>query len=152
MSKLNAVFLVMALLIPISVFAQNDTATTQTPSKDSTYQEVDEMAQFPGGDHALFEWLGKNLPYPQAAVDARIEGTVFVQFVVEEDGTITNVESYQGVHPILDSAAIAVIQKMPKWIPAKYEGKPVRSIFIMPMMYQFNEWSPPAKASKRRRK
>ena len=152
MSKLNAVFLVMALLINIGVFAQNDTATTQTQPKDSTYQCVDEMAQFPGGDHALFEWLGKNLRYPQAAVDARIEGTVYVKFVVEEDGTLTNVEAFQGVHPILDSAAIEVIQKMPRWIPGKYKGKPVRSVFILPMMFQLPDHGKPSKAAKRRRK
>lgn len=100
------------------------------------YQVVEEQASFKGGDAALLEFLGKNLKYPQTAVDARLEGTVYVQFVVEKDGSITDVKILQGmVGGGCEEAALDVVKKMPKWNPGKQRLKPVRSMFTLPVQF-----------------
>lgn len=125
-----------------------DSAEADQSAKHDTikYIRVDEQATFPGGFGKLMEWLSKNLSYPEAAKDSLLEGVVYVQFVVEEDGLLTSIEARQGVHPLLDSAAIAAIAaiaKMPPWIPGKFEGKAVRSIFIMPIQFQLEKGNGP---------
>jgi periplasmic protein TonB len=115
----------------------DSTDAVQSEKQDTIkYVQVDEHASFPGGFENLSKWLSKNLSYPESAKDSLLEGVVYVQFVVEEDGRLTSIEARQGVHPLLDSAAIAAIAKMPPWIPGKFEGKAVRSIFILPIQFQ----------------
>lgn len=96
--------------------------------------DVSKQAAFKGD---LMAWLKKNLEYPQVAIDNNIQGRVFVQFVVEKDGSITNVKVSRGVDPLLDKEAERVVKAMPKWSPAEQNGKVCRSRFTLPVMFRF---------------
>jgi protein TonB len=88
---------------------------------------VEIMPTFRGGGLDKFrEWVNKRTNYPQAAIDGKIKGTVFLTFVVEKDGTVSNVKVLKGVHPMLDNEAIKAISESPKWTPGLQRGLPVR--------------------------
>jgi periplasmic protein TonB len=112
----------------------------QEKEEEIIYQVVEEQASYKGGYEAMMDFLGKNLKYPQTAIDARIEGVVFVQFVVERDGSITGVEIRQSsLGGGCEEAAMDAVKKMPKWNPGKQRMRPVRSIFILPVQFQLTK-------------
>jgi len=96
---------------------------------------VEENAQFPGGENALFKYLLTNITYPKEASDSGISGKVYVRFVVETNGTITGIEVLRGVHPLLDKEALRVVKSMPNWSPAKQNGKAVRVYYTLPINF-----------------
>lgn len=95
--------------------------------------EVD--PEFPGGDKALYEWLNENLEYPESAIDMGLQGMVYVQFVVEKDGTIEDVKVVKGISEDLDKEARRAIKKMPNWIPGEQGGKKVGVYFTIPIRF-----------------
>lgn len=96
---------------------------------------VEEQPSFPGGEAALMEFLGKNIAYPPMARESGIQGTVFVTFVVEPDGSVTNVKILRGIGGGCDEEAMRVVRNMPKWKPGKQRGKPVRVQFNLPIRF-----------------
>lgn len=96
---------------------------------------VEDQPAFPGGESALFEYLRNNISYPQMAKESNIQGTVFVTFVVEPDGFISNVKVLRGIGGGCDNEAIRVVKKMPRWSPGKQRGKPVRVQFNLPIKF-----------------
>lgn len=96
---------------------------------------VESMPEFPGGDAARMKFLQENIKYPQLARESGIQGTVYVTFVVEPDGSISNVRVLRGIGGGCDEEAVRVIQSMPRWIPGKQRGKPVRVQFNMPIRF-----------------
>jgi TonB family protein len=90
---------------------------------------------FKGGTEALKIYLSQNLHYPKTASKS---GTVYVNFTVEEDGTITNIVVLKGVEPILDNEVLCVICMMPAWIPAKQNGKPIATRYNLPIKFVRN--------------
>jgi len=110
----------------------------EEPKVDETaiFVLVEEMPEFHGGTAALFEYLNKNMRYPAVARDNGISGKVIVQFVVEKDGSIKDVEVARSVDPYLDKEAVRVIQAMPKWKPGKQRNNPVRVKFTVPVTFR----------------
>lgn len=100
------------------------------------FRVVEEMPQFPGGMAEAMKFLGRNMKYPTAAQQAKIEGRVIVQFVVEKDGTVSNIETVRSVSPELDAEAMRVVSMMPKWIPGKQRGKAVAVKYTMPIIFR----------------
>ena len=97
---------------------------------------VEVMPTFRGGGLDKFrEWVNKRTNYPQAAVDAKIRGTVFLTFVVEKDGSVSNVTGLKGVHPLLDNEAVKAISESPRWNPGLQRGQPVRVRYQIPMSF-----------------
>lgn len=96
---------------------------------------VEEQPSFPGGEAALFEYLKKNIVYPTIAKESGIQGTVFVQFVVEPDGSVSNVKVLRGIGGGCDEEAVRVVKSMPRWNPGKQRGKPVRVYFNLPIRF-----------------
>ncbi|HOO99787.1 MAG TPA: energy transducer TonB [Bacteroidales bacterium] len=97
---------------------------------------VEVMPTFRGGGLDKFrEWVNKRTNYPQAAVDAKIRGTVFLTFVVEKDGSVSNVTVLKGVHPLLDNEAVKAISESPRWNPGLQRGQPVRVRYQIPMSF-----------------
>jgi len=92
-------------------------------------------ASFPGGEEALFEYLRTNTIYPRDAIIDYLTGTVYVQFVIEKDGSVSNITVVRGVHPLLDAEATRVVQKMPSWIPGKQYERPVRVWQTLPIKF-----------------
>lgn len=93
------------------------------------------MPSFQGGDAALMRYLGENLKYPKLAKEANVEGVVFIQFVVETNGSITEVRVARGVFEALDQEAVRVIQNMPDWIAGTQNGRKVRVIYTIPIRF-----------------
>ncbi len=100
---------------------------------------VERRPEFPGGQKALMEYLKTNLVYPKTAQDSSIQGRVLVNFFVEKDGSITNVEVARSIHPALDEEAVRVVSMMPKWQPAMRKGDPIRSKYILPIFFKINQ-------------
>jgi periplasmic protein TonB len=96
---------------------------------------VEEPPTFPGGDAALYKWLGENLKYPEEAKELGIQGRVFVSFVVEPDGSPSNVVVKRGIGGGCDEEAIRIVKAMPKWAPGKQRGQPVRVQFNLPIKF-----------------
>ena len=106
------------------------------------FQVVEEMPEFPGGLAEAMKFLAKNINYPVAAQQAKIEGRVIVQFVVEKDGSVSDVKVMRGVNSELDAEAIRVVSMMPKWIPGKQRGKAVAVKYTMPIMFRLQTPEP----------
>ena len=100
------------------------------------------MPEFPGGMQKAMEFLGKNIKYPVAAQEAKIEGRVIVQFVVGRDGSVTDAKVMRGVNPELDAEAVRVVSIMPKWNPGKQRGKAVAVKYTMPIMFRLQTPEP----------
>ena len=111
-------------------------ASNSEPQEKVIFQVVEEMPQFPGGMGEAMKFLAKNMKYPVAAQQAKIEGRVIVQFVVEKDGSVSDVKVMRGVNSELDAEAIRVVSMMPKWIPGKQRGKAVAVKYTMPIMFR----------------
>jgi protein TonB len=94
------------------------------------------MPQFPGGDEARVKYMVENVKYPETSKDKGVQGSVYVSFVVEKDGRITNTKVIRGVEKSLDAEAFRVVSAMPKWIPGSEKGKPVRVQFNMPIQFK----------------
>ncbi len=99
---------------------------------------IEEKPEFPGGEAAMFQWISKNIKYPEIAKENGIQGKVFVQFVIGKDGKVTDVQVVRGVDPSLDKEAVRVILSMPAWKPGKQRGKPVRVSFQLPINFKLN--------------
>jgi TonB family protein len=102
---------------------------------DTIYNVVDEIPEFPGGDKARMAYLQSNIAYPAEARNQNISGTVYIGFVVEKDGTISNVKILRGIGNGCDEEAVKAVNNMPVWKPGMKEGKPVRTHFNMPIKF-----------------
>lgn len=112
-------------------------AVAQVEEEDNViFQVVETQPSFPGGDQALFKFLGENVKYPVIAQENGIQGRVICQFVVNKDGSIVDVEVVRPVDPSLDKEAIRVIKSMPKWSPGKQRGKSVRVKYTLPVNFK----------------
>lgn len=108
------------------------------------FHEVTSMAVFPGGDAAMYAYIGSNLNYPQLAFENGIQGKVIVQFVVQPDGSITDVQTL-GSNKLgygLEEEAIRVVKSMPRWQPAIHRNKAVPVRFRLPINYEIGEDTP----------
>jgi protein TonB len=103
--------------------------------EDPVFVVVESMPSFPGGMRALMKYLGENIHYPQLAKESGIQGRVFISFVVEKDGTATDIRILRGIGGGCDEEAIRVVQLMPKWVPGKQRDLPVRVRFILPVKF-----------------
>lgn len=103
---------------------------------DHVYNTADVMAEFPGGQVALMKWLSQNILYPETARQNDIQGRVVVKFIVEKDGSIGHATIVKSVDKDLDSEALRVVNKMPKWQPGRNNGVAVRSYFNLPVTFK----------------
>ena len=101
-------------------------------------EAVEEAPEFPGGVNAMMDYLRGNLKYPESAKKNKQEGRVFIGFVVEKDGSVTNVNVLRGVCEELDNEAVRVVKAMPRWTPGMNEGKPVRVQYTLPIVFKLN--------------
>jgi len=115
--------------------ADENQNTIKSTEEETTFLVVEEMPQFPGGEQAMFKYIGKQLEYPEEAKREGIEGRVFIEFIVEKDGSISNVQVMRGIGHGCDAAAKEVIENMPDWIPGKQRGKAVRVEYRMPLKF-----------------
>ena len=138
----------MNLFIPV-IFNYKNVDTTISTIVKHTYNEnifsyykpaspmvnPENMPEFPGGRHALMTYIASNLKYPPDARKKLMSGTVFVQFFIEKDGSVSHAKVIEGVCPSINTEALRVINSMPKWKPGIENGKPVRVQFTLPIKF-----------------
>ena len=114
----------------------------QTVASDSTKSSklfgaaIEEMASFPGGSAALMQYFAQNLRYPNIQGDCNIQGRVIVGFTVNEDGTLSDIKVMKSISPAFDEEAIRLVKSMPKWNPAKQNGKAVKTKYTVPVTFR----------------
>ena len=106
---------------------------------DTVYNIIEQMPEFPGGAEAMMKFIAGNIKYPEAAIDKNIEGRVFVSFVIEKDGSVSNVKVLRGIGGGCDEEAARVISSMPKWKPGKQKGEFVRVSYQIPIMFKLGQ-------------
>jgi periplasmic protein TonB len=121
------------------------TSTTVAKQEEPIEEEeiffiAEDMPLFNGKDasESFREYVAKNLKYPEIAAENGIQGTVYIQFVVEPSGFISKIKVLRGVDPSLDKEAVRIIQGSPQWTPGKQRGKPVRVSFTFPITFKLN--------------
>lgn len=115
---------------PAPVVEEND--------DDKIFYAVEQQAEFPGGLQAMMKFLQKNIKYPASAKRMGIEGRVFVKFIVDKEGGISNMEVIKGINADLDKEAMRVIKLMPPWKPGKQNGRAVKSQFVLPVYFKLD--------------
>jgi len=105
---------------------------------DQIFTIVEDAASFPGGISAFYKYLKKSLKYPRQAQRMGVEGRVFVQFIVERDGSLTDIQVVKGIGAGCDEEAVRVLQNSPKWKPGKQRGKAVRQKMIQNILFKFS--------------
>lgn len=112
-----------------------DEIDNDTVSDGPVYFIVEDMPQFPGGETALRKYIQMYLLYPREAMLNNISGTVYVRFIINENGSISNVEVLRGVHPLLDREAVRIIKSLPRWKPGSHLGRSVKCLYSVPVKF-----------------
>ena len=107
-------------------------------SDEEFFMVVENMPEFPGGDLGLMKYIQKNVKYPAIAKEYNITGKVYVSFIVDKSGSVTNVKIVRGVDKNLDAEAMRVVKSLPKYKPGKQRGKSVRVMFTIPINFTLN--------------
>lgn len=132
---MKKIVLVLFCILGLKAWAQ-ETQPAVSSGKEVVFMVVEQMPEFPGGQEALFHFLSENVKYPVIAQENGIQGRVIVQFVVNTDGSIVDVEVIRsGGDASLDKEAVRVIESMPKWKPGKHKGEPVRVKYTTPINF-----------------
>lgn len=111
----------------------------EKPAKQETFSEADEMPEFKGGQEALIQFMQTNVVYPEEAKKNRVQGKVFVSFVIDESGVVTGSKIERSINPVLDKEALRVVKQMTDWTPGKKDGKPVKVSMTLPIMFALDE-------------
>ena len=133
MKTLITLFLFAGLFSP--AFSSNILVPQQDTAKGMIYDTPEIMPQFPGGPSALDQYIKVHINYPQEAKEQKLTGKVYVQFVVEKDGSVSNVSVRMGRHEILNNEAVRVVKEMPNWKPGSNRGKIVRVRYTLPVVF-----------------
>lgn len=104
--------------------------------EEKVFIAVEEAPEFPGGQTALLQYIANAVKYPVIAQENGVQGTVYVTFVVNKDGSVSNAKVLRGVDPSLDAEALRVVSTLPKWKPGKQSGTPVRVSYNVPIKFQ----------------
>lgn len=144
---LKLTLLFFSFCYSINITAQNDEPETTV---EEIFTVVEKMPQFIGGMEEFYMFLLINIKYPDEARESGVLGRVLVKFVIEKDGSITNVNIAEGIGSGCDKEAIRVIEKMPKWTPGEQRGKKIRVQYTLPISFRYD--FPKAKTTKKWKK
>ena len=128
--------ILMSMMVVFSLSTVSAQKTVVSQKNQKVYEMVDQMPEFPGGMPALIEFLQNNVKYPADAEKQKVEGRVLVSFVVETDGSVTDVQLMKKAFPSLDAEAVRVTKAMPNWTPGKMKGKVVRVHYTFPIVFR----------------
>ncbi len=107
--------------------------------EDQLYVMVEDMPEFPGGVEGIKNWVSSNLKYPTIALRNKVEGRVYISFVIDKSGQVNDVKVLRSVNPVFNEEAIRIVASMPAWKPGLQEGKPVRVSYVFPVNFQLPE-------------
>jgi TonB family protein len=100
------------------------------------FEFVEEMAEFPGGEIKMMQWINRQVHYPAMAIENGIQGKVFIECIIDTAGNVKNVKVIKGVHPLLDNEAKRVIKKLPRFKPATHKGRVVPIRYNIPIVFK----------------
>ena len=134
----SALILLVIVIAPARANAQDKRGkTTQTrkdtATDDKVYEVCEQMPIFEGGDAALLKYLRENLKYPDKTKDRGVQGRLVIGFIVEKDGSLTDVKVLRPVDIDLDAEVLRLVKGMPKWIPGRHNGQRVRVKYLLPI-------------------
>lgn len=131
--KIKSFSSVVVLLISVFCFLG---ANAQSNQDLNIYSQVETYAEMPQDKQAISDFIYANLVYPPDALGSGISGMVMTKFIIEPDGTISNIQAERPLHPLHDAEAIRVVGLIPgQWVPATIDGQPVRSYFYTPVLF-----------------
>lgn len=137
--------LFLAMMASVLMLSSSVNLMATTPENNPTedkqervFDVVEVMPQYPGGIPQMMKFIISNIKYPKDAIKKGMQGAVVVQFVVEPDGSVSNVHVVRSVFPSLDTEAVRMVKAMPKWSPGMQNGKPVRVRFNVPIRFSLN--------------
>jgi len=137
---MKTLFFICSLIISFAFYAQNPPSKSEEIFLNSSISEFpDEEAHFLGGSEAMMKYVIKNVLYPKSEIEKGIEGKVMVSFIVEKDGSLSNVKALNSISEALDKEAIRVVESMPKWKPAIYKNEAVRSQMTLPINFSLEK-------------
>ncbi len=117
--------------------AQNDSKSSE--KEDEIFTLVDESAVYPGGIYKFFEFIASELEYPELAFNNAIEGRVFVEFIIEKDGSLSNLKIARGIGAGCDEEVLRILSKSPNWTPASNDGELVRQKMIQNIYFNLRK-------------
>ena len=134
----SALILLVIVITPARANAQDKREKTTQTRKDTTtddkvYDVCEQMPAYEGGDAALLKYLRENLKYPDKTKDRGVQGRLVIGFIVEKDGSLTDVKVLRPVDIDLDAEVLRLVKGMPKWIPGRQNGKRVRVRYLLPI-------------------
>lgn len=130
-------FIAISLTLSSGIIAQEDPLVSGSSSKNSANLSSPGN-QYPGGNEAMNQFLSDHLVYPKEAYDNGIEGKVYVQFILEKDGTLSNFMVTKSVNELLDEEALRLVKLMPKWDPYIADGKALRLKYMLPITFSLH--------------
>ena len=135
---ISTLVLLVIVFAPAGVNAQNKKVEKAQTHKDTTtddkvYEVCEQMPTYEGGDAALLKYLGENWKLPDEYKERGIQGRMVVGFIVEKDGSLTNVKVLRAVDIAIDAEVLRVVKGMPKWIPGRHNGQRVRVRYLLPI-------------------
>lgn len=116
--------------------AQQQPVAVDRDDNPLNFRVVERLPEYPGGIVAFMKWLTKSLHYPPVAQRQKIQGKVVVSFIINTDGTISDAKVTKSVNKYLDAEALRVVKLMPRWKPGEDKGKPCRTYFCIPVVFQ----------------
>ena len=134
----SALILLVIVVAPVRANAQDKKGNTtqtrkDTATDDKIYEVCEQMPIFEGGDAALLKYLRENLKYPDNTKDRGVQGRLVIGFIVEKDGSLTDVKVLRPVDIDLDAEVLRLVKGMPKWIPGRHNGQRVRVKYLLPI-------------------
>lgn len=131
--------MMIAFAAAMMLVAGTAESSAQTANPIYSPEQVDQRAMFPRGQEGMMSFMMQNMKYPKEAEKDKAQGTVIVHFVIETDGSISNIKVPDSlkIHPALDAAAVQFVKKMPNWKPAKLNGKAVRQRANTAVQYRY---------------
>jgi len=140
MKHLYSKFIALLLMLAVAPMLQAQVDKNQAPKdEDPVYVYVEEQPSFPGGDDAMYAFLAKHIEYPHKALENGITGTVYASFIVQRDGTISDITIRRDIGAGCGAEVVRVIKMMPRWNPGRQKGKPVRCQFILPVKFNLSD-------------
>lgn len=133
---MKVTFTLIVLAFSSIVFGQQDPPVIE--SREVFQEDLPSDPEYPGGPTAMMKFIANNVQYPQSAIQNMEQGKVYVQLVIEKDGSVTNVEVMRGVSEAIDREALRVVNKMPNWKPGEVNGKKVRVRQIIPISFRLD--------------
>ena len=125
------------MIAPAPEAVSVEVATPLPPDDDKVYEVVDVMPEFPGGETELLKYMARNVKYPAESIKNKEEGSLSLSFIINKDGSLSDIKVVKILTPLLDAEAVRVVKNMPKWTPGKVKGKVVRVAYTTPITYKY---------------